>query len=209
MAYTTNLMSVAASDLTAAARIRNAALAAFAEHGVLATSIRDVAAAAQVSPGLVQHHFGTKSGLRDAVNEYVVEIASEAFAELPEGGSADDIQQQLGDRITSFVRDHPTELRYVARSIADGDQAAVQIFNAFVEIARGLWERLAERGLLRPDADLTWTPLHVVVLNLGTVLFREAIEGHLEAAFFEPAQLDRWNEASNALFRHGVYRSKA
>jgi len=47
---------VPVSDLNAAARIRNAALEGFAANGVAATSIRDVAAAAGVSPGLVQHH---------------------------------------------------------------------------------------------------------------------------------------------------------
>jgi AcrR family transcriptional regulator len=60
------------SDLTAPARIRNAALRLFAENGVDGTSIRDIAGAAGVSPGLVQHHFKTKDAVRDAVNGYVL-----------------------------------------------------------------------------------------------------------------------------------------
>ena len=77
-----HLGSVPESDLTAAARIRNAALARFAEAGLQATSIRDIAEAAGTSPGLVQHHFGTKAKLRDAVNEYVTAIVEDAFAEI-------------------------------------------------------------------------------------------------------------------------------
>ena len=55
------------TDLTPAARIRDAALARFARDGLADTSIRDVARTAGLSPGLVQHHFKTKANLRDAV----------------------------------------------------------------------------------------------------------------------------------------------
>ena len=54
---------VQSGDLTANARIREAALELFAADGVAATSMRSVAAKAHVSPSLVVHHFGTKAGL--------------------------------------------------------------------------------------------------------------------------------------------------
>ena len=200
-------MSVSTSDLTAYARIRDAALELFADGGVRATSIRDVAAAAGVSPGLVQHHFTTKSGLRDAINDHVVAVAVEAFDELPTDGDPTLIQQQMGDRVTEFVRDNSVALRYVARAVADRDEGALRIFDAFVAISRAQWERLAEHGLLRPDASLEWASLHVVVLNLATVLMREAIERHLPAPFTEPHELERWNQATNGLFQRGLYRS--
>jgi hypothetical protein len=80
------------------------------------------------------------------------------------------------------------------------------IFDAFVAIAHAQWQRLADNDLLRPDTDLTWTALHAVVMILGTVLLREAVDRHLPEPFFTPAQLERWNAASNALFREGTYR---
>lgn len=54
-----------ADDLTAKARIRNAALDLFAAHGAEATSLR--AAAAGVTVGLIVHDYGTKEALREAV----------------------------------------------------------------------------------------------------------------------------------------------
>jgi AcrR family transcriptional regulator len=200
-------MGVAVSDLTALARIRNAALDGFAADGVAATSIRDVAKRAGVSPGLVQHYFASKAALVQAVNEYVVQIASEAFRDLPESGSAVDVQQQLGDTVTASVREHPTALLYVARCSADGEPAALQIFDAFVAIVREHWQRLADQGLLRPDTDLTWSALQGVVLVLGTVLLKDAFDRHLPAPFFTAEQMERWNTANNALFRQGVYRA--
>jgi AcrR family transcriptional regulator len=195
------------SDLTRYARVRNAALQLFADRGVEATSIRDIAAAAGVSPGLVQRHFVTKAGLRDTINDYVVTLATEAFADLPSEGDPVEIQQQMGDRVTTFVRDNETALRYVARAVADRDPEALRIFDAFVAISRTQWERLDRHGLLRPDPDIAWAALHVVVLNLATILMRDAIERHLPAPFDDPAQMARWNEATNALFYRGLYRN--
>lgn len=200
-------MGMVASDLTGLARIRNAALASFARDGVAATSIRDVAKEAGVSPGLVQHYFSTKAALVEALNGHVVAIATDAFSELSESSSPADAQQELGDRVTAFVREHPTAVLYVARSAADGDRAALEIFDAFVAIARRQWQRLADHGLLRPDTDLTWTALHAVVLVLGTVLLGDAVQRHLPQPFYTPEQLERWNAASNALFREGTYRA--
>jgi TetR/AcrR family transcriptional regulator, regulator of cefoperazone and chloramphenicol sensitivity len=200
-------MRVLASDLTSYARVRNAALEGFARDGVGATSIRDVAKAAEVSPGLVQHHFPNKAALIDAVNDYVIDIATHAFSQPPDKDSPADIQQQLGDRVTALMREHPTTLRYVARSAADGDETALGLFDAFLAIARAQWQALADRDLLRPDTDITWAALHAVVINLGTILLKDAIDRHLPAPFFAPEQLERWNTASNALFREGVYRT--
>jgi TetR/AcrR family transcriptional regulator, regulator of cefoperazone and chloramphenicol sensitivity len=200
-------MEAPASDLTGLARIRNAALDGFARDGVPATSIRDVAKRAGVSPGLVQHYFPSKTALVDAVNAHVLELATDAFTDLSESTTPIEAQQELGDRVTAFVAEHPTALLYVARSTADRDDAALGIFDAFVAIAGAQWQRLADNDLLRPDTDLTWTALHAVVMILGTVLLRDAIERHLPEPFFMPAQLDRWNAASNALFREGTYRT--
>ncbi len=186
-------------------RICEAALLGFAESGVEATSIRDVAAAAKVSPGLVQHHFPSKDKLREAVNEYVVERAAETFAELPGGESAEEIQRELGDRVTRLVGEYPEALRYVARLSADEDPAALEIFDAFLTIAASQWEQLAEEGVLRPDVDRGWAALQAIVLILGSALFEGAISRHLPAPWRTPEQMERWNRANSDLFRRGLY----
>ena len=57
------MCSALSPDLTARARIRDAAIECFARQG-FAVSVRAIAAHAGVSPGLVIHHFGSKAGLR-------------------------------------------------------------------------------------------------------------------------------------------------
>ena len=198
-------MLIRPEDLTTSARIRNAALEGFASRGVAATSIRDVADAAAVSAGLVQHHFGTKAGLRAAVDEYVASVASEAFRDL-DANAVEDPVRELGDRITAVVRDQPLALLYVARSVAEGDEAALQLFDGFVSLAREQWGRLADDGRLRPDADVEWAALHIVIFNLATVLFEEAISRNLGRPFFSPKEVERWNDATREFWQRGVFR---
>jgi AcrR family transcriptional regulator len=57
------------NDLTARAAIRNATLRLFADRGPDAVSVRAIASEAGVSPALVLHHFGSKAGLREAVDQ--------------------------------------------------------------------------------------------------------------------------------------------
>lgn len=199
-------MGTGVDEPTTRERICEAALLGFADRGIEATSIRDVAAAAGVSAGLVQHHFATKGELRDAVNQNVVERAGETFAELPEGDAAEEIQRELGDRVTKWAREHPEALLYVARLSADEDPAALEIFDGFVEIARGQWGLLAEAGQLREDVDLEWAALQSIIVILGSAIFEGAIGRHLEAPWRDHDQLDRWNRANSELFRRGLYR---
>ena len=60
-------------DLTARARIRDAALRLFGERGMDGATVRDIAKSAGVSGGLVRHHFGSKDGLRARCDAYALE----------------------------------------------------------------------------------------------------------------------------------------
>ncbi len=194
-----------ASDLTAAARIRNAALEGFAERGIAATSIRDVAAAAGVSPGLVQHHFKSKAGLRDAVNAYVIETALETFQGLVGDEEAAADWTAMGNTVTAWVREQAVAVRYVARALAEGDPEAAKIFDGLIAIARRNWlEPLAEQRALATGIDQEWAAIHVVVFNLASVLFEAAISRHLPEPLLTPAELERWNRATAELYRRAL-----
>jgi TetR/AcrR family transcriptional regulator, regulator of cefoperazone and chloramphenicol sensitivity len=192
--------------LTAAARIRNAAMERFAADGLEATSIRDVARAAGTSPGLVQHHFKTKAKLRGAVNDYVTSIVVDAFGDPGGDEGAEDPIQAAGDRITAFVAANPTALRYIGRGIVEGDRAARRVFDAFVAVILVNLKRLAREGSLHRDLDLEWAAMHLVIFNLATILFEQAIDGNLPAPLFGSEELRRWNVATTELYRRGMFR---
>ena len=67
-----SILNMRSTDLTTAARIRDAAIELFGSHG-FSVGVRAIAQAAGVSPGLVIHHFGSKDGLRQACDDYIAE----------------------------------------------------------------------------------------------------------------------------------------
>ena len=122
----------AAEDLTARARIRDAALLEFAKHGVRGATIRGIAAAAGVSVGLVQHHFGTKEELREACDAYALETIRRTKQQALEEGMGDP-----GFLATAVELALPIQ-RYMARALVDGSPAAAQLFDDAVAFSEEL-----------------------------------------------------------------------
>lgn len=117
-------------DLTARTRIRNAALRLFAERGVESATIRDIAKAADVSLGLIRHHFGSKDGLRAACDAYALNRIMEIKASvLLEEGIAHPGFLSAGQPAM------PVLLNYLARSIVDGSPTAEKMFEEMVVLA--------------------------------------------------------------------------
>lgn len=120
-------------DKTRYARIRDAALQLFAAKGAQATSMRDIASAAGVSIGLVQHHFGTKSDVRDAIDTYVTGIVADAIEYADSAGSTAGARSTDSAGIMrDLVADQPIPMTYLARAVADRHSAALSTFDDLV-----------------------------------------------------------------------------
>jgi AcrR family transcriptional regulator len=198
-------VAIANEDLTAAARIRNAALELFAQNGVKATTIRDVAEKAGVSPGLVQHHFGTKASLRRAVDEFVLNDARSTITDLPE--PLDARTAEFARRMGEVVRDRPQAMLYLARSASDGDPLGLDTFKALVEFGVPQLEEMQKAGQLAPDLDREWSVLQLLLFNLASMLFEPAISHALGESLLTDEGRQRWNAAATSLFTRGLTRS--
>ncbi len=113
-------------DLTARARIRDAALAEFGEHGFEGATIRGIADAAGVSPGLVQHHFGSKEALRQACDDAVMDLVRQKLAATRDGSITSPAF------LAGLYAAAPPLVRYLARAIVDGSPAAASLVDEVV-----------------------------------------------------------------------------
>lgn len=193
------------SDLTAHARIRNAALMLFGENGIRPTSVRKIAKAAGVSPGLVQHHFRTKRALEDAVAAHVAAKMAE-LAQAEPGPGRELGTLTLGAAVVEFIRKNPEVVAYVRRVILEDSRVGRNLFDSVVTLSRSLNERLKQHGLLRADLDVQWTVLNTMILVLGPLLFERAFDRHLGVALRSSEGLARWDAAVEDLLVRGIYR---
>ena len=161
-------------DLTTKARIRDAALARFPRDGFGATTIRAVAADTGVSPGLVLHHYGSKDGLREACDQYVVTRFRETKqAALEEGNLADP-----GFAAATFRLSAPI-MRYLAWALARGHAAADELFDEMLKEATALSRVAVERGLVVDSPDLARRTALQAAMQLGMVVLHRHLERNL------------------------------
>jgi AcrR family transcriptional regulator len=192
-------------DLTGKARIREAALELFAAHGVASTSLRSVAKQAGVSPGLIVHHFGSKQGLCQAVDEAVVKRIEMALAEVPLDGSGGDPFEQRREMVTALLRGQPVLCNYIGRALSEDTEASAALFHRLFESARRD-RALVEAGVMRAQSDSFWRVIHQMLLIVGPMMMRPLIERELGGSLLEKRNFDRWMRANTDLLRNGLYK---
>lgn len=185
-------------------RIRSAALTCFAAQGTAATSLRQIAEVAEVSIGLVQHHFGTKAQLVRAVDEHVMTVIAAALAGPMDPTGADPVGE-FGRRVITLISEHTDVTDYLGRVLVDGNEFGSVIFDRMVAMGEARWIGHQERGLAPADLDITWASLNPLILVLGAIILRSHVDRHLPEPFTTVSQLGRWEDAVNALIRSGQF----
>lgn len=201
------MRSAQEEDLTAKAVIRNAALELFAEYGHQAVSVRQIAATAKVSPALVLHHFGSKEGLREAVDRYAA-AQFDAFLEAPE---------EVGDVLTSGSNASMAELiarvlpagsplpAYLRRLLLQGDPAGRALFRRWYEVARALVDQLIAAGFARPTDDPEVRAAFMLTADLALLVLREPLTDALGFDPVSPDGLTRWAAEVARIYREGAF----
>ncbi len=179
----------------------------FGGHGVEATSLREVARAAGVSPALVVHHFGGKDGLVAAVDDAAVAAFGAAYAsgEPAEGA---ELLRRRAEQTARVMAERPDACAYMGRALVEGTPGAKRLFRLMIGGGRAEIDRLAEAGALRDDADLLWATLQHFFLIWAPLSFRPLLEEALEGPLLKGDALDRWVAANVQLLQSGLYRDE-
>lgn len=135
------------ADLTAVARIRDAAIAQFGEHG-FGVGLRSIAEAAGVSAALVIHHFGSKDGLRTACDEYVAE---EIRTGKSEAMQSNDPATWLGQ--IAEVESYAPLMAYLVRSMQAGGELANMLWQRMIDNVEAYLEEGVQAGTVKPSRD--------------------------------------------------------
>lgn len=135
------------ADLTAAARIRDAAIAQFGEHG-FGVSLRAIADAAGVSAALVIHHFGSKDGLRKACDAYVAEEIRNGKSEAMRSPDPATWFAQMAE-----IESYAPLMRYLVRNMQTGGELAKTLWRKMIDNAEVYLNEGVRSGTLKPSRD--------------------------------------------------------
>lgn len=163
-------------DLTAKARIRNAALELYAARGEDRTPMRAVAAAAGVTVGLVVHHYGTKDGLRDAVEQKVVERFATALASTPTEDAGPDIARSRNDAVAEMLARHPEVVDYLRRALLEPGGQRGQLLERLTELTHREVVALREAGAASRGRADSIQVVDVIISQLGRLFLQPLVD---------------------------------
>ena len=134
-------------DLTAVARIRDAAIEQVGQHG-FTVGLRAIATAAGVSAALVIHHFGSKEGRLRACDDYLAEQIREAKTESLRSS---DPASWL--RAVAEIDTYAPMMAYLVRSLQSGSDLAKEFWQRMIDNAEQYLEEGVRAGTLKPSRD--------------------------------------------------------
>ena len=135
------------ADLTAAARIRDAAIEQFGEHG-FGVGLRAIAEAAGVSAALVIHHFGSKKGLRKACEDYIAETIRGTKSEALQSNDPATWFAQMAE-----IEEYAPLMAYLVRSMQTGGELANMLWRRMIDNAEEYMEEGVRAGTIKPSRD--------------------------------------------------------
>lgn len=199
-------MRIARDDLRAAAVIRETAMRLFADRGAAAVTVREIAAAAGVSAGLVMHHYGSKDGLKDAVDRRAVAFFEDMIGEFArlgeEGGSA-----SLAELFAARLDSEPAMVEYIRRLLLDGGGAADALFAKLMDATAAGMRSLTEAGVVRPAPDERIRTAFLLANDLSLVLLRRQIARATGTDPLTREGLASWTAAVMDVYTGGIFAS--
>ncbi|WP_028046113.1 TetR/AcrR family transcriptional regulator [Cellulomonas sp. URHE0023] len=193
-------------DLTARARIRDAAVARFGRDG-FGVGVRLIAADAGVSAGLVIHHFGSKDGLRAACDEFVLETIRHEKSDA----MADQSPGEVIGRLATIDAYAPL-FAYVVQSLMEGGALAGTFVDGLVADADAYLATGEEAGTVRPSDDPAGRSRTLVATQVGLIVMAQldAAAGRGTAPTEDPATAMKELYAGTVLatlelYTHGLF----
>lgn len=161
--------NVVADDRTAKARIRDAAIACFAENGLDGTTARKVAAIAGVSPGLVIHHFESMEGLRSECDRHVAATIRQYKHDAFSAGPNIDVLAALRGANAGPL------MAYLAAVLVDDSPTVAHLVDELVADAEEYLEYGVETGVVKPSANPRGRAAVLFLWSLGALVLHRHV----------------------------------
>lgn len=189
-----------AAQLTAE-RIRVAAISEFADSGFASTTVRRIADIADVSPGLVIHHFRSKEQLRSACDDHVFASIVETKRDGTIGLSFDMDALFGGQRMLTYMR-------YLLVSLLDPSELGQRFFDHYIETIEQVIDDGFEGFTFRSSNDRRAQATAMATIGLTPFLLESRIRNVLGTNDLRES-MNRLEPFLTDIFTHGFLETTA
>ncbi len=156
------------------------------------------------------HHFGTKAGLRTAVDEHVARTFERIVDALEEdlagaltgGGSA-----TLAEAFTGAFPEGSPIPGYLRRLLLSNDRTGDAIFARWFELTERMLVGLEEIGVARPSRDRRVRAAFLLVNDLAALLLARQIGQVCGLQLLTPDGMEQWAAEVVDVYAEGAFRA--
>ncbi|MGW5437518.1 TetR/AcrR family transcriptional regulator [Nocardia asteroides] len=190
-------------DRTARARIRDEALRLFAARGPGAVTVREIAAAAGVSPALIMRHYGTKDALRAVVDEHVAVVFERMLGQAT--GRADPFAPASVAELVAvgLPADSPIPAYLGHMLLSDGESGTALFRRLYAAAADGLTS-LRKAGHADDGTDPAVRAAVLLANDLAVLMLRTRLTDVLGVDPLSGRGLGRWSTEVLTIYRCGL-----
>lgn len=191
------------TDASARERILANALALFADRGPDAVSVRDIAAASEVSPALILHHFGSRDGLQQEVDDSVLTTFDYLLQSTEEANPLS--TASVVELITAGLPQGSPIPAYLRRLLLSNTPAGRRLFQRWYELTLTVMARMDAAGQSRHSDDPAMRAAFLLANDLTILLLQDHIR---DVAGVDPLSSDglqRWAATALDAYTAGVF----
>ncbi|WP_252259911.1 TetR/AcrR family transcriptional regulator [Erythrobacter aurantius] len=185
----------------------DSAISLFSEKGFSSVELREIAAEAGVTVGLIRHYYGTKDDLIDAAVAQVTARLQQVFEKILSGleaDSAEDFIDGLNERTGKFLLPEYKLLFFLKHMVIELPDKSAPVFKTYFDLFQSELNGLEAIGKINPMVNKVWLSFMLMFVQLGPVFLSRQIEDILGKSVSDPnAAMQR--AANNAfILKYGL-----
>jgi AcrR family transcriptional regulator len=192
-------------------RILDAATRLIAEKGFAATTVRDIATAADLNLAMIHYYFGNKEGLYRAIFEEKVTTVQRI---LSEAASSDGTSRERLERFvrayTHFICTQRHFARIVQQEILNGGKVVQEVFRPQVARNYLMFRQIIEDGIGTGEfrsVDVEMTPISIIGMTAFFIIVQPMISGLISTGPDQDEFETRLANHTLNLLLHGILQS--
>jgi len=195
------------SDAAGRRQLLQAGIKLFAMQGYAGTSVRDLALEAGVTPPLIKIHFGSKEGLREAIDKYALGWIDGLYHE------AFDVEDRppmeaISEAATRWLSDEPEALMYIRMALMEKTPGSHALFKSLLRITRRIVQTWDEHDMLQEAVDQKWAEIYLIFDMLGPAIIEPFSEEEFGTSMYSRSMVQARNTFLGRLITTGILKSR-
>ena len=174
--------------------------------------MRDIAAAAGVSPALLVRHYGSKDGLIEAVDDYVVASIESMLTQVTEQTGAVGLgPAAVPSMLDGLARHLPPDSAipsYLGRLLTAGGSVGAALFGRLYRISRTALDAMVADGIAAEGDDPEVRAAFMLISDLAVLMLRTRLTEVLGVDPLSNAGMKRWATEVFEVYRDGLTGSE-